>query len=121
MLIYVPISQKTSKLLHELLVEIKEFNTVYIFATVYGNTIDPARFRQRLKMYGNNSEIKGVRVSPHTPRHTFAKYYLLNNGDVMPLQKILGHSSIEMFRKYNNMTNKDILRQHNKYSLINNL
>lgn len=118
---YVPISQKTSKLLRELFVEIEEFNTPHIFATVYGNTIDPARFRKRLKIYGDNAGIKGVRVSPHTFRHTFAKYYLLNNGDVMTLQKILGHSSIEMVRKYVNMTNKDILTQHNKHSPINNL
>ncbi|WP_255288660.1 tyrosine-type recombinase/integrase [Bacillus cereus] len=52
---YVPISQKTSRLLRELLVEIEEFNTLHIFNTVYGNTIDPARFRQRLKLYGNNA------------------------------------------------------------------
>lgn len=118
---YVPISQKTSKLLRELLVEIEEFDTLHIFATVYGNTVDPARFRQRLKMYGHNAGITGVRVSPHTFRHTFAKYYLLNNGDVMTLQKILGHSSIEMVRKYINMTSKDIVAQHNKHSPIINL
>lgn len=46
---YVPISQKTSKLLRELLVEIEEFDTLHIFAAVYENTIDSARFRQRLK------------------------------------------------------------------------
>jgi len=118
---YVPISQKTSRLLRELLVEIEEFDTLYIFASVYGNTIDPARFRQRLKMYGDNAGIKGVRISPHTFRHTFAKYYLLNNGDVMTLQKILGHSSIEMVRKYVNMTSKDIVAQHSKHSPINNI
>lgn len=39
----------------------------------------------------------------------------------MTLQKILGHSSIEMVRKYINMTSKDIVAQHNKHSLINNL
>ncbi|KAB2387238.1 MULTISPECIES: tyrosine-type recombinase/integrase [Bacillus cereus group] len=118
---YVPISQKTSKLLRELLVEIEEFDTLHIFTTVYGKNIDPARFRQQLKIYGNKAEIKGVRISPHTFRHTFAKYYLLNNGDVMTLQKILGHSSIEMVRKYVNMTNKDVVIQHNKHSPINNL
>lgn len=118
---YVPICQKTSKLLRELLVEIKEFDTLHIFATVYGNTVDPARFRQRLKMYGHNAGIKGIRVSPHTFRHTFAKFYLLNNGDVMTLQKILGHSSIEMVRKYVNMTSNDIVTQHRKYSPLNNL
>ncbi|RFB53684.1 site-specific integrase [Bacillus thuringiensis] len=58
---------------------------------------------------------------PYTFRHTFAKYYLLNNVDVVTLQKILGHSSIEMFRKYVIMTSKNILAQHNKHSPINNL
>lgn len=118
---YVPLSQKTNKLLRELFIEIEGFETTYIFVTVYGNTFDPTRFRQRLKVYGEGARIKGVRVSPHTFRHTFAKYYLLNNGDVMTLQKILGHSSIEMVRKYVNMTSKDIVVQHNKHSPINNL
>lgn len=72
-------------------------------------------------MYGNSSGIKCVRVSPHTFRHTFAKYYLLNNGDVQTLQKILGHLSIEIFRKYINLTSKDIVTQHNKHSPINHL
>lgn len=39
----------------------------------------------------------------------------------MNLQKILGHSSIEMVKKYINMISKDIVAQHNKYSPINNL
>ncbi|MCC2392827.1 hypothetical protein LKL95_03305 [Bacillus cereus] len=78
-------SQKTSKLLRELLVEIEEFDTLHIFATVYENAIDPARFRKGLKTYSINAGIKGVTVSPHTFRHTFVKYYLLNNGDVMNL------------------------------------
>ncbi|WP_255256171.1 hypothetical protein [Bacillus mycoides] len=31
----------------------------------------------------------------------------------MTIQKILGHSSIEMVRKYVNMTSKDTMNQHN--------
>ncbi len=54
---YVSISQKTSKLLRKLLLEIAEFDTLHIFATVYGNIIDPARFRHRLKTYGNTAGI----------------------------------------------------------------
>lgn len=118
---YVPISQKTNRLLRELIAETDEFGTNFIFTTVYGNQIESSRFRQRLKSYGTSAGIKNIRVSPHTFRHTFAKYYLLNNGDVMTLQKILGHSSIEMVRKYVNMTHKDILEQHNKFSPMNNL
>lgn len=118
---YVPFSQKSNKLLRELILETEEFIVEYVFTTVYGNVIDTGRFRQRLKKYGNDAGIHGKRVSPHTIRHTFAKYYLLNDGDVMTLQKILGHSSLEMVRRYVQMTDSDIHRQHGKFSPINNL
>lgn len=118
---YVPFSQKTNKLLRELIAETEEFESEYTFTTVYGNVIEQARFRQRLKKYGVSAGIKDKRVSPHTIRHTFAKYYLLNDGDVMTLQKILGHSSLEMVRRYVQMTDSDIHNQHGKFSPINNL
>jgi integrase/recombinase XerD len=118
---YVPFSQKTNRLLRELIAETEEFNVDYIFTTVYGNIIEQARFRQRLKQYGEQAGIRDKRVSPHTIRHTFAKYYLLNDGDVMTLQKILGHSSLEMVRRYVQMTDSDILKQHGKFSPVNKL
>ncbi|WP_228279917.1 tyrosine-type recombinase/integrase [Bacillus safensis] len=112
---------KRNKLLRELILETEEFIVEHVFTTGYGNVIDTGRFRQRLKKYGNDAGIHGKRVSPHTIRHTFAKYYLLNDGDVMTLQKILNHSSLEMVRRYVQMTDSDIHNQHNKFSPINNL
>ena len=72
----IPFSQKTNRLIRQLLVDIEDFNSEYLFLTVYGDRLGQQRFRNRLKEYGENAEIEGVRVSPHTCRHTyiFKKY-----------------------------------------------
>ena len=115
---FVPFSQKTSRLLRELRVEVEDFATPYMFTTIYGNPLEPSRVRTQMKRYADLAGITGVRVSPHILRHTFAKYYLLNGGDLMTLQKILGHSSLDMVRRYVQMTGTDINAQHGKFSPI---
>ena len=40
------------------------------------------------------------RLHPHLLRHSFATRYLENGGDIYSLQQILGHTSLEMVKKY---------------------
>ncbi len=58
---------------------------------------------------------------PHICRHTFSVRYLLNGGDVFTLQKILGHTSLEMTRKYVNLAAGDVKDMHRRSSPMDNL
>ena len=40
------------------------------------------------------------RLHPHLLRHTFATRYIERGGDIYSLQSILGHTSLEMVKKY---------------------
>ena len=53
-----------------------------------------------------------TRCSPHTFRHTFARSYLVNGGDVFSLQQILGHTTLDMVRRYVSLTEADLVARH---------
>ena len=54
----------------------------------------------------------GTRCSPHTFRHTFARSFLVNGGDVFSLQQILGHTTLDMVRRYVSLTEADLVARH---------
>jgi integrase/recombinase XerD len=54
----------------------------------------------------------------HSVRHTFAVNYLRAGGSVFHLQKVLGHSSLDMTRQYANLMTEDLQAVHQKCSLL---
>lgn len=57
---------------------------------------------------------------PHKFRHTFALNYILNGGDPYSLQMILGHSTMDMVKRYLYLTSRDISAVHNRASPLKN-
>mgnify|MGYP001077533655 CR=1 FL=1 len=49
-----------------------------------------------------------MKVGLHRYRHTFCRNYLLNGGNVLYLQKLLGHSQLTMSQKYANIYSSDL-------------
>jgi site-specific recombinase XerD len=68
-------------------------------------------------------KVAGIKkaVLPHIMRHTGVLFYRLNDGDPFSLQKKLGHSDLSMTRKYIQITNMDVKRQHNTFSPLKNI
>jgi integrase/recombinase XerD len=54
----------------------------------------------------------------HAFRHTFAVNYIRRGGSVFHLQKVLGHSSLEMTRRYANLCTADLSAVHERVSLL---
>ena len=92
-----------------------------LFLSEYGMSLTKSGIQQMLRRYGKQADITGTRCSPHVFRHTFAKNYLLNGGDIFSLQKILGHSSLASVRSYLNLFATDIKKQHQRFSPVDNL
>ena len=92
-----------------------------LFLSDDGLPLTKSGVQQMLRRKGKRAGIIGVRCSPHTFRHTFAKNYLLNGGDIFSLQKILGHSSLASVRTYLNLFAVDIKRQHQRFSPVDNM
>ncbi len=60
------------------------------------------------------------RLHIHLLRRTFAIHYLMAGGDVFSLQKILGHSTLEVTRMYVNMVSSQVKERHRLYSPMDN-
>ena len=91
-----------------------------VFLTENGLPLRPRAVQSMLIRLSKKAKMSGVRLNPHRFRHTFARQYLMAGGDIFSLQKILGHSSLEVVRMYVNLITSDILLQHRKFSPVDN-
>lgn len=115
----IPFSTEMGRLLNELAAESRaHFPTEeHVFLANYGEPIAQQTINHRIKEYGVQAGIAGqVRCSPHTFRHTFAKNFLMAGADIIALQRILGHSSMEMVRKYVQHRPEDLREAHDLFS-----
>lgn len=101
----VPISPSMCDILKEYL-EYLPSDCTYLFPTVLGDQMKARSISHALDDYNYS---KGVqRTGMHKFRHWFAKKSVLLGMDLMRLQKILGHSNLEILRNYVNLLTQDL-------------
>jgi len=93
----------------------------YVFVNYENSPMCGRNVQQRLTYYGKKARLEGVRVSPHTFRHTFAKMYITRGGDPFSLQALLGHTTLDMVKHYVHLWGSDLQKMHRKFSPVDNL
>ena len=117
----VPFSNPLRRTLHLYLKERKQPGD-YVFATGTGGRVSQRNFLRDMKTFCSKLGIEGIRISPHTLRHSFAIYYLGNGGDLFTLSKILGHTSISTTQIYLRSISVDQIREsHARLSPLSRL
>lgn len=96
-------------------------DTDALFVNLKSGRMLKRNYQAAIKRYGNMAEIKNVRCSPHTFRHTMAKLSVKNGAGIFDLQSILGHTNLEMVRIYVNLFATDVQEKHNKFSPVKQL
>jgi integrase/recombinase XerC/integrase/recombinase XerD len=117
---FIPLGLNTRKYIMKYLAQLppmSEQAQIVVKDTLTTATYDTLRqLFNRLKI---RAEIP--RLHPHLLRHSFATRYLSLGGDVYRLQAILGHSTLEMTKRYAQLTTADIAISFSQHSPIDNL
>lgn len=111
----VPLSQNMSRLLRDYMKIRKGKPEDYLFPNLDGKQMTPASLRHAIVRY---NESRGVeKTSVHAFRHTFARMYLVEcGGDALKLQRLLGHSTLDMTKHYVRLFDDDLIADFQKHS-----
>jgi integrase/recombinase XerC/integrase/recombinase XerD len=86
----------------------------HLFLTLEGKPMTGNGVKLVFQRLAHKSGVRRLHV--HLCRHTFATNYLINGGDVFSLQQILGHTSLEMVKRYVTLASAQVRVQHRKFS-----
>ncbi len=89
------------------------------FLTVAGYPISIDSVEKLLQRLARRTGIE--RLHPHLLRHTAAVMFIRNGGDAFSLQRLLGHESLEVTRRYVQLAESDVKAKHRLFSPIDNL
>lgn len=113
----VVLSQPTMKAIQNYLTTRQRSNPASpLFVTSQGAVFKRDSLRQILERLGARGGVPHTHA--HRFRHTFAIQFLRNGGNVFTLQLLLGHSSLDMVKRYLAIARTDLLADHLKASPV---
>lgn len=104
--------------------ELRGFKTAYsdvLFIDRKGEPLKPRWVQSIIARLGAKAGIKGVRVSPHTLRHTAATIAVKNGMEPFALQRLFGWENIQTALRYVHMAGTALREAHAKASPVDRL
>lgn len=112
----IPMNSDIKKILQEYLRHRGGELDDYLFCNIFGKQLAKSTMVHTLLDY---NRARGVeRAGTHRYRHTFAKKWVLMNGNLVTLQKILGHSSLQMTQNYINLLVSDMKKDVEEFNIL---
>lgn len=87
----------------------------YLFCDEFGEQMSENALRLAIARCNRSRGVE--KTSIHLFRHTFARKYLVDcGGNAFTLQRLLGHSTLQMTKHYCNIFDADITKNYDKFS-----
>ena len=88
----------------------------FLFCNVFGQQLVKSTCYHMLYDYNKRRGVETTGI--HRYRHTFAKQWILNGGNVVSLSKLLGHSSLQITQNYINLLVSDVSKEVTTINLL---
>lgn len=92
----------------------------YLICNQFGQRIGHRTVQDRVKEYCADRLGADQRAYCHLMRHSMAVQFLRQTGDIVTLQRLLGHSTLDMTLKYSRLNDDDIALRFSGNSLLDN-
>ena len=88
----------------------------FLFCNSFGQQLAKSTCYHMLYEYNKRRGVETTGI--HRYRHTFAKQWIINGGNVVSLSKLLGHSSLDITQNYINLLVSDIANQVDEFNVL---
>lgn len=110
----IPMSITLKKVLIEYLAIRKGSSEDYVFCNLEGKQLTKDALNNIISKYNKQRGVEKTGV--HLFRHYYAKNYIQNGGDCLKLQKLLGHTTLEMTKIYVELYGNDLQKDYNRFN-----
>jgi integrase/recombinase XerD len=114
-----PLPQSLIAILKEYLKHRKGEAEDILFCSETGTKLVETSVNHNISGYNRSRGVN--RTGVHLFRHTFSKNFIMSGGDIFRLQRQLGHSTLEMSKRYANIWDKDLQVDFERYNLLERL